>query len=217
MININLLPEKEKRSRVHIFVLLGLSVGFVISLSILVVFIMLTRAEVGQVERQIQTVKQQYEELENKLTVVRENDIELLEAQVQWIEKLDLPTSTALVHYTRLLPERGFFRGFKLDDSGQIELVLTFDTILQSSDYLRLLDNSSITALAKIKDLDTNDLLEHEIKVEDGLIVISEGEPAKHLLPRYLLSYEIKLNEGALIEEAEKLKQERIEEEEENE
>lgn len=189
--DINLLPQKEKKSKA-VYLILGIVVLFTI---LAAVFFFLFMKEKNQqltnIDNQITQTNMILEAERKKIASFEaSNSVNELEDAITWAEKQPFNMVYVLQELTRLLPERGFITEFDMDVENKIEQTVQFDTKSESAYYLNSLLTLEWIDEAVIIEAKTKDILkekkEKEIKNDD-------------VLPRYDAKYEIIIN-------AEKLK-----------
>ncbi|UXH44239.1 pilus assembly protein PilN [Rossellomorea vietnamensis] len=191
LVDINLLPQNEKRSRQWLYVVAG-----VISLGILALIILFILAgnlgkDVDALTAQLQSEKQLRAEKEQSISDFESSDAWVqLEDAVSWVEDYPIDTVPVLDHLVELLPERGFLKEFTYAEDGSIQLSIQFDTSSEAAYYLTHLKDSKYTQDAKLSSLATESVMENEQAAVNT-------EP---VLPRYIGQYEVILNRDSIKE-----------------
>ncbi|WP_061810201.1 hypothetical protein [Rossellomorea vietnamensis] len=189
LVDINLLPQNEKRSRQWLYVVAG-----VISLGILALILLFILAgnlskDVDALTAQLQSEKQLRAEKEQSISDFESSDAWVqLEGAVSWVEDYPIDTIPVLDHLVELLPERGFLKDFTYADVGSIQLSIQFDTSSEAAYYLTHLKDSKYIQDAKLSSLATESVMENEQAAVNT-------EP---VLPRYVGQYEVILNRDSI-------------------
>lgn len=199
LIDINLLPRKERRSLATIIITLGLILLFILGSIFVFVNYQSTKSELKSIKNQLQTTSQLRAIQEQKLTEINATTgVDELKSTIEWTEKLPVSSVTLLKHLTSLLPERGFILNINYQDSGTVTLNVQFDTNREAAYYLNELEHSDVIRKVSLNSLTTSgqEMEESNKPVKDVL--------DKILVLRYLATYQIELNNGALKELAKK-------------
>ncbi|OXS60589.1 type IV pilus assembly protein PilN [Bacillus sp. V-88] len=189
LVDINLLPQNEKRSRQWLYVVAG-----VISLGILALILLFILAgnlgkDVDALTAQLQSEKQLRAEKEQSISDFESSDAWVqLEDAVSWVEDYPIDTVPVLDHLVELLPERGFLKDFTYAEDGSIQLSIQFDTSSEAAYYLTHLKDSKYIQDAKLSSLATESVMENEQAAVNT-------EP---VLPRYVGQYEVILNRDSI-------------------
>ncbi|WP_406686701.1 pilus assembly protein PilN [Rossellomorea vietnamensis] len=189
LVDINLLPQNEKRSRQWLYVVTG-----IISLGILALIILFILAgnlgkDVDALTAQLQSEKQLRAEKEQSISDFESSDAWVqLEEAVSWVEDYPIDTVPVLDHLVELLPERGFLKDFTYAEDGSIQLSIQFDTSSEAAYYLTHLKDSKYIQDATLSSLATESVMENE----QGAV---NTEP---VLPRYIGQYEVILNRDSI-------------------
>lgn len=183
LVDINLLPEKEKKNIALILVGVVLALVLVIGVSLQYSNINQKKLQITSLEQEIQLTQQLKVVEEKKLSSINNStSLTQLETAVEWIGSYPLPTVYILDHLTSLLPERGFIMNFNLSDSGTVGLVCQFDTNRQAAYYLRALKESNL-----IETVDLSSLSTTEMNIEEAL-------EEQDYIPRYVANFSISLD-----------------------
>ncbi|KPL60813.1 PilN domain-containing protein [Rossellomorea vietnamensis] len=185
LVDINLLPQNEKRSRQWLYVVIGvLSVGI---LALTIVFILAGNIgkDVDALTAELQSTKQLRAEKEQSISNFESSDAWVqLEGAVRWVESYPIDTVPVLDHLVELLPERGFLKEFTYAEDGSIQLSIQFDTSSEAAYYLTHLKDSKYIQDVKLSSLATESVMENE----------QSAVNAEPVLPRYIGQYEVILN-----------------------
>jgi type IV pilus assembly protein PilN len=190
LVDINLLPQSEKRSRQWLYVVIG-----VCSIGVIVLIILFFLAgnigkEVELLTSELQAAKQQRVEKEQSISDFESSDAWVqLESAVNWAESYPIDTVPVLNHLVELLPERGFMKEFTYAEDGSIQLSIQFDTSSEAAYYLTHLKESNYIRDAKLFSLVTETISEDE-----SLAAVN----IESVLPRYIGQYEVMLNRNEI-------------------
>lgn len=188
LIEINLLPQKEKR-RVPLFViLLFIVLLLTASASAFIVFYMKNK-ELDNVEQQLSNAVQLRETLEmnavnNSGATV--SSAERLNEAIIWADRMKVPVSPIITYLVERLPERGFFQALSYTSEESLIVTIQFDTSREAAYYLSELKSSKWVDSTKILTLNTS----VEESEEDAQAILD----AENALPRYTAEYEIMFN-----------------------
>jgi type IV pilus assembly protein PilN len=184
LIDINLLPQKEKKQKAFTYSIAG-TAGLVVLVAL---FMLLTwkstLTETKRTEAEIDTTKKIIEVQQTKvLGAESSGSVDQLNKAVQ--EMLDYPVKTVplLNELISLLPDRGFFNEFMYADRTVINTIVQFDSSREAAFYLSRLKTVEWIEEADIIEITT---------AETG-----ESEDEK-ILPRYLAAYEIHIDQGKM-------------------
>lgn len=191
LVDINLLPQNEKRSRQWLYVVTG-----IISLGILALILLFILAgnlgkDVDALTAQLQSEKQLRAEKEQSISDFESSDAWVqLEDAVSWVEDYPIDTVPVLDHLVELLPERGFLKEFTYAEDGSIQLSIQFDTSSEAAYYLTHLKDSKYIQDAKLSSLATESVMEN----------VQAAVNTEPVLPRYIGQYEVILNRDSIKE-----------------
>ncbi|MDQ0481431.1 hypothetical protein [Guptibacillus hwajinpoensis] len=184
LIDINLLPNKPKRS--FSFILIPISAGAVILAVFLWLFVSSHQLKSEQI-----TLKDRLEKTSELMVALQSNDVsaassgQTLQEYVDWLDGVEFSTVTLLDDLVMRLPERGYFMNYDYDGSETVNLTVQFDQMKEVSHYLSELNSSENVLSASVLTVTTADLTEEE-----------EGN--SRILPRYITEYEIEINKANL-------------------
>ena len=199
LIDINLLPRKERKSLVTLIITAGLIVLFIVGSIFLFINYQSTKSELKSLKTQLQTTSQLKAIQEQKLAGINATSaVDELKTTIDWTEKLPVSSVTLLKHLTSLLPERGFILNINYQDTGTVTLNVQFDTSREAAYYLSELEHSDVIRKVNLNSLATSgqEMEESNKPVKDIL--------DKILVLRYLATYQIELNNEVLKELAKK-------------
>lgn len=184
LVDINLLPEKEKERSGLLYAALAF-IGA--ALLFWLIFFLLTRSVTADTER-----------LDNQLTKLQVTQSELtgqlnrsdtahshdqLAASVKWVEDYRYATAPLLEDLVAQLPRRGFFRSFAFAAPHQATIEIQFDDKTEAAYYLTRIMSSDLVETASIESIEAE-----EIDQEEGVV--------SNWLPRYLATYTIFFTDG---------------------
>ncbi|PAQ16345.1 hypothetical protein CD798_01750 [Bacillaceae bacterium SAOS 7] len=183
LIDINLLPEKEKKSVSIVYWLLLLVVLMVISAGGYFV-IQAKKSELSLIDSQLNATIQLRETLEmnSQQPNGEEDRVKQLNEAIAWAEKKQDPVSPILKDLIERLPQRGFFQSLAYSSTEKMTLTIQFDSSRQAAFYLSDLQASSWIASAEMLSMNTS--VEKEQAAKELL-------KNKNALPRYIAEYEI--------------------------
>ncbi len=184
LVDINLLPEKEKERSSLLYVALA-----VIGAALLfwLIFFLVTKSIATDTERldnQQINLQVTQSELSNRLNRSETSQShDQLATSVQWAEDYRYETSPLLEDLVALLPRRGFFRTFAFAAPHQATVEIQFDDKTEAAYYLTRMLSSEYIETASIESIETEKIEEEEGVVTDWL-------------PRYIATYTIFFTDG---------------------
>ncbi|OKL38244.1 hypothetical protein [Domibacillus mangrovi] len=194
LIEINLLPQKEKK-RVPLF-LIFLFIALLITASASAFFVLYTKnKELDNVEQQLSNAVQLREALEMNAagnSGAAASSAEMLNEAIAWADRIKVPVSPIIAHLIERLPERGFFQALSYTSEESLIVTIQFDTSRDAAYYLSELKSSKWVNSAKILTLNTS--IEEGEEDEQAILDATE------VLPRYAAEYEIVFNTEAVNE-----------------
>ncbi|MBN8191134.1 pilus assembly protein PilN [Bacillus sp. NTK074B] len=189
LVDINLLPQSEKRSRQWLYVVTGVILLGILGLIVLFILTGNIGKDVDALTTELQGTKQVRAEKEQSISDFESSDAWVqLESAVGWAENYPIDTVPVLDHLVELLPERGFMKEFTYAEDGSIQVSIQFDTSSEAAYYLTHLKESKYIGDAKLSSIATEAVTEDE-----NLAVNTES-----VLPRYIGQYEVILNREAI-------------------
>jgi type IV pilus assembly protein PilN len=185
LIDINLLPKKEKKNfSLSIMIALLISV-FIIGTSVSLYYGSNLKNEAEQLSTKIQQVNESLSlEQEQVEKVEATNSIVELKKAVEWAENYPIKSVPVLQHLTSLLPERGFIQNYAYSEEGTVQLTVQFDTSREAAHFLNWLTNSDWVSEANILSLALGSPSGSE---ED----VTEDSSLTEYVPRYIGTYDI--------------------------
>lgn len=184
LVDINLLPEKEKERSVLLYVALAFLGA---ALLFWLIFFLLTRSVTSDSERldnqlvKLQITQAELTERLNRSDTAQSHD--QLAASVQWVEDYRYETAPLLEDLVAQLPRRGFFRSFAFAAPHQATVEIQFDDKTEAAYYLIRILSSEFVETASIESIEAE-----EIDQEEGV--------NNNWLPRYLATYTIFFTDG---------------------
>ncbi|MDX8342011.1 pilus assembly protein PilN [Rossellomorea sp. YZS02] len=189
LVDINLLPQSEKRSRQWLYVVTGVILLGILAIIVLFVLSGNIGKDVDALTTELQETKQLRAEKEQSISDFESSDAWVqLESAVGWAETYPIDTVPVLDHLVELLPERGFMKEFTYAEDGSIQVSIQFDTSSEAAYYLTHLKESKYIVDAKLSSIATEAITENET-------IAVNTEP---VLPRYIGQYEVMLNREAI-------------------
>ncbi|HJV46788.1 MAG TPA: PilN domain-containing protein [Bacillota bacterium] len=194
--NINLLPQKERKS-VSFIVLLVLPVLILgIGSSWMLKHYYDTKTTIGASKQELATIEKQIQAEQNKAKgSANSGPAAELEKLDQWLQANRYSTVKIIETFTSYLPERGYFESYQATQGGELNIQVQFDSLDQISAYLNQLKNSSYVQSASLMSVATQKIEKvpkdnaNAEKVIDQLAEKDEG-----ILPRYHAQLKIKIN-----------------------
>jgi Tfp pilus assembly protein PilN len=143
LVEINLLPQKEQRSKGFILTLIGTGALFLVLVGFYVWQIQSKKADIANLDKQIEmTQKIAKAEQKNAQTNESAMSVSLLKNAVEWANSYPIQTIPVMRHLTGLLPERGFIQSFGYTEAGTVSLTVQFDSARESAYFLNSLNDS---------------------------------------------------------------------------
>ncbi|MGM0844074.1 MAG: PilN domain-containing protein [Bacillota bacterium] len=187
LIDINLLPQKERKRRLPVYIAIALLVLTIIGTAFLLIHTNLSQQKLNNLTKDLEMKKEFRLQQETAMNSIQSSDgLQELQTAVQWAEQYPIDTVPVLEHLTALLPERGFFRSFNYTEEGMITLNVQFDTSRQAAYFLNDLKSSKWITDAKLTSVETS-----EGNSSTETVVLPEDK----IMPRYLGQYEVSLNQ----------------------
>lgn len=129
LIDINLLPKRERVSKVF-FYLTGAVTGLGL-IGIIIAFVLtnLVDTENSAKQGQLAQLQANRTELESRLNGMNtSNSAEVLAKAVEWTETYPIQSMDVIDRITSELPNRGYIENFSFNDSGAVSINVQFDT-----------------------------------------------------------------------------------------
>ncbi|MDW0109642.1 hypothetical protein [Sporosarcina aquimarina] len=194
LVDINLLPEKEKERSILLYVALAVLGA---ALLFWLVFFILTRSTASDTERlddqlaNLQVTQAELTERLNRSDTAQVYD--QLATSVQWAQNYRYETAPLLDDLVSQLPRHGFFRSFAFAAPHQATVEIQFDDKTEAAYYLTRISASEFIETASIESITTEDINE-----EDSDSTEPQKKATANLLPRYLVTYTIFFTDNRL-------------------
>ncbi|MBT2569175.1 PilN domain-containing protein [Planococcus sp. ISL-110] len=187
LVDINLLPQKERDRPAFLIVAISILLAAVIVWAVLAFLAgshekeqAVLAAESVQVAAEQETIRSQLEAAQGL------NEEQQLKATVDWAEGYQFDTVPLLEELVSILPERGYFESFSYTGLDQAILSVQFDTARQAAYYLAQLKASGLIESATLDSIAQNEI--EPAETEEGVVV---QEAVIQEMPRYIASYTI--------------------------
>lgn len=189
LVDINLLPQKEKKTKASYIVLLA-SLLIVLIIAAVIFFVIQDRKqEISDIETRLTQTNELLEAKRDKLEKYQSsNSVTDLQNAISWADNQPYDVVYMLGELTKLLPERGFISEFELDEENVINQQVQFDTKSEAAYYLSLLTSVEWIEEAVLTEAQTSDLTDEE----------EETQTNEETLPRYIANFEMRVNIPAL-------------------
>ncbi|MBB3867608.1 fimbrial protein [Geobacillus sp. NFOSA3] len=195
IVEINLLPKKEPKNVVFLFITVIITAIVLIAAAVFYVLIDRAETQIDSLEKELkQTQALQAIEQQKLADMQSVKEIEELDKTVQWAKDYPLKMVPLLRNMTKLLPERGFIMNFSYAEDGTVTVSVQFDTSEQAAYYLKRLSDAKFIADVQLKSLTAVNANEKSDE---------QGTTEEQVVPRYLAQYEMHIRKQAL-EEKEK-------------
>ncbi|PKH08463.1 PilN domain-containing protein [Planomicrobium sp. MB-3u-38] len=193
LIDINLLPQKERDRPIHLIV-----AGSIVLLTLILwaVLFSMTQGE----ESSHQELLAQSAEVTAEQALIRQeieasqgmNEEQQLLETVTWAESYQFDTVPLIAELVTVLPERGFFDSFSYTGPNTATLTLQFDTAREAAYYLTQLKTSEVLASATLDSVANQELglTEEETAANDDDALVQN--------PRYLATYTLLFVDGRI-------------------
>ncbi|MCC3647501.1 fimbrial assembly protein [Cytobacillus oceanisediminis] len=194
-VDINLLPQREKRTK-NIYIILGI-IFVLLFAAFLFVYLTVEKknTELLQIEKRITQTNEILEAQQAKLAEYQSsNAAEELKIAIEWAEKQPFELVFLMEQITRLLPERGFVIEFELDEENRVKQIVQFDAKSEAAYFLHSLTELPWIEEAIISEAKTADILKDEA---------AELRKQANIQPRYYAEFELRINPALLNEAAE--------------
>jgi type IV pilus assembly protein PilN len=185
LIDINLLPKKEKKNYSLSIMIALIAFIFILGTSLFVYFGKTLQSEINQLDAEIVRLNENLQIEQQKVVEVQStNSVLELKKAVEWVETYPIKSIPVLQHLTSLLPERGFIQQYTYSQEGSVGLTVQFDTSREAAYFLTWLSDSEWVADAKIVSLGLGSF--NDLNTE--------------FVPRYIGQYEITLAREKVID-----------------
>uniref|UniRef100_C5D5I2 Fimbrial assembly family protein n=1 Tax=Geobacillus sp. (strain WCH70) TaxID=471223 RepID=C5D5I2_GEOSW len=192
IVEINLLPKKEPKNVVFLFITVIITAIVLIAAAVFYVLIDRAETQIDSLEKELkQTQALQAIEQQKLADMQSVKEIEELDKTVQWAKDYPLKMVPLLRNMTKLLPERGFIMNFSYAEDGTVTVSVQFDTSEQAAYYLKRLSDAKFIANVQLKSLTAVNANEKSDE---------QGTTEEQVVPRYLAQYEMHIRKQALDE-----------------
>ncbi|UZJ80420.1 PilN domain-containing protein [Fictibacillus sp. KU28468] len=186
LVDINLLPRKERTTFSSKLLSIGVLALLLLGSIWLGVDYYLAKQEVNQTRNDLKQEKQMADiQKQNAISTNPAVASAPLQEKIDYIKGMEIPAAELLQHLVSFLPERGYFITYKYDGGKDISIAVQFDTLPDSAQYLHELSTSPNFTDAELEKVESKKLETDDLKGE------------KNILPRYLATYKLTLNEAA--------------------
>jgi type IV pilus assembly protein PilN len=207
LVEINLLPQKQRRSSTIIRLFLLLSIIMLISALLTAWQVQRYKSTISSLENNILQSEQTILDIQQNMDAASTNSYVELSNAVEWSTTYPIKSVPVLQHLTALLPERGFLLNYAYSDAGTISLTVQFDTKKEAAYYLKWLTDSEW-----VKEVKLSNLTSSQTETSTSVTMDYQSEEETYL-PRYTGNFEITLN-GDKIREIQKQEDQSVTEDE---
>ncbi|GAF09277.1 PilN domain-containing protein [Paenibacillus pini] len=135
--NINLLPQREKRSIFFVIVLVAILLIGLVGGGVLFLQYQSLLKEQDRKESEMKTITKLIEmETASLLQAATISEVGKYELLVNTLVELPIQTATILDDMTAALPQSGFFKSYNYQDTGTIEVMAEFGSLEDTAQYL---------------------------------------------------------------------------------
>lgn len=195
LVEINLLPQKERRKKVFVVTLSGLLAALILISGVYIWQISSTKSDIEAIDNQLTMLEKATEMAgeNNNQKPASSESVSLLKSAVEWADNYPLQTVPVMQHLTSLLPERGFIETFGYTESGVIALTVQFDSAREAAYFLDSLNASEWLEEASMASLNAEaDASETETSQTSSTTTTNAEE--NEYLPRYVGQFEVKFD-----------------------
>ncbi|HYK73978.1 MAG TPA: hypothetical protein VEV44_12780 [Pseudoneobacillus sp.] len=186
LIDINLLPKKEKKNFSLSIIMSLLILLFAIGAGLSFYYGSVLKSEVQQLNQENQQVTENLKLEQEQVEIAQStNSVVELKKAVDWAQSYPIKSVPVLKHLTSLLPERGFIQQYSYSEEGTVQLTVQFDTSREAAYFLKWLNDSEWIAEANIISLTLGNTGDSDTETTDL--------PKTEYVPRYIGSYDITL------------------------
>ncbi|RDU35048.1 hypothetical protein DRW41_19910 [Neobacillus piezotolerans] len=199
LIDINLLPKKERKSSGIIFTSLAFAALFLAVGGFLYWQGATLKNEIAVVENRIDTTKKIAALEERKANeVVSADSAFKLSQGIEWAEQYTIPSVPVMKEFTKMLPERGYILTYAYQETGQLALTVQFDSSREAAYFLNRLNKSNWVKDADLSSLSAAGNGEEQIADATGAVKAASSLNKKEYLPRYTGQFQITLNKDVI-------------------
>lgn len=188
LVEINLLPQKQRKRSTSFRIVLLLLLTFLICSFLLYWQVQRYNHQINQIQADISNYEQSIATIQQEVNVESTNSYVELSNAVEWSTKYPIKSVSVLKHLTSLLPERGFLLTYSYTESGTLSLTVQFDTKKEAAYYLNWLNDSEWINEVKLLQLSTGQT------ETTGETLEKQNTTEEEYLPRYTGNFEITLD-----------------------
>ncbi|RAK21383.1 type IV pilus assembly protein PilN [Anoxybacillus vitaminiphilus] len=194
LVEINLLPKKERKNAALLFILFITLFFAAIGSAVFYFYMQRAEQKIESLTKQIEQIKTLRITEEQKLANTESlTAVQDLENAVNWAKDYPIKTVLLLKELSKLLPERGFMMNFSYEEAGSIQLTVQFDTSREAAYYLKALSDAEFVAEAYLASLTVEEKKDYISSTNEN-----KTNEMKNVLPRYIGQYQIKVNKEVL-------------------
>lgn len=154
LVEINLLPQKERKNSTFIAIVSVLAAFLLIATAFYLYEINSTKKSIAVTENAIeQTTAMEANLQKSQGNQSAGNSAAQLQSAIDWVEKNRIETVPVMQQLTALLPERGFIQTFSYQDTGAVTLSVQFDNPTEAAAFLNSLNHSALITSASLSSL----------------------------------------------------------------
>jgi Tfp pilus assembly protein PilN len=143
LVDINLLPQKERGKKGLIVIISIVSAVFLMLGGYYLWQIQTAKKNIANLENQIETTKKIVEAEQSNAEQSESNmSITVLKNAVEWANSYPIQTVPVMQYLTSLLPERGFIQSFSYTEAGTVSISVQFDSGREAAYFLDTLNES---------------------------------------------------------------------------
>jgi type IV pilus assembly protein PilN len=189
IIDINLLPEKEKKSSLFVYSIAIILLLFFVAC---LFFFFSLRSVQTETVRTVEGLSQTKKIIEVQQTKLLDSEssqgARQLEETIEWMTNYPIETVPVLNELISLLPPRGFIQTFEYSERQSINASIQFDSSRDAAYYLHHIKEVEWIREAEILEITTNNMTSEEIESEERAV------------PRYLADFSLSLDSVILQE-----------------
>ncbi|TWI57099.1 hypothetical protein [Halalkalibacter nanhaiisediminis] len=184
LVEVNLLPEKNKQDVTYVFILLTTLLLIALGTTVLYFYHSYVAKEVNGLNQEVYSVQMQSTELNQQMVEEAGTELERLQQAVGELQSRVVPTSLLLDHLVRLLPERGYYLTFNYELPGTVMFDASFDRMEEIAAYHQALEQSDVVSSISLSVVEANEMLDdQEFDVNND-----------NVLPRYIASFTLEIH-----------------------
>ncbi|ANU11313.1 fimbrial assembly protein [Planococcus antarcticus DSM 14505] len=186
LVDINLLPQKERDRPAFLIAAISILLAAVIVWAVLAFLAGSHESEQQVLAAQSVQVATEQASIRAQLEAAQGmNEEQQLKATVDWAEGYQFDTVPLLEGLVSMLPARGFFDSFSYTGLDQAILSVQFDTAREAAYYLAQLKASELIESATLDSVAQNEM--ETVETEEGVVI--EQETVIQETPRYIATY----------------------------